>query len=88
MRGSSTTAVAAFAPQCATVWRSTASAFAWIVWSIVVKRSVPCRSAVALMMSIARPNGSRTIVCLPGFPARRLSYSTSSPASPLLSVPA
>ena len=46
--GSSTTAVAAFAPQCATVWRSTASAFAWIVWSIVVNRSAPFCSGARL----------------------------------------
>ena len=33
--GSSTIAVALFAPHFATVWRSTCSAFAWIVWSSV-----------------------------------------------------
>ena len=38
--------------------------------------------------SIARPNGSRTIVCLPFLPVRLRLYCTSSPPRPLLSVPA
>jgi hypothetical protein len=68
--------------------RSTDSAFAWIVWSIVVKRSRPARAGVALTTWIARPDGVRTIVCLPVLPVSCLSYSTSRPPSPLLSVPA
>ena len=41
VRGSSTTAVAPFACHFETVSRSTASAFAWIVWSIVRTTSSP-----------------------------------------------
>ena len=39
--GSSTIAVACFAPHCVIVWRSTCSAFAWIVWSSVRNTALP-----------------------------------------------
>ena len=88
MCGSSTIAVALFAPHWRTVWRRISSAFAWIVWSIVRKTLCPSRSGVWLTTSIARPNGSLTIVSLPGVPESFLSSWSSRPARPWLSTPA
>ena len=64
--------------------RSTCSAFAWIVWSSVVNTSRPSTSGVELTTSSARPNGSRTIVWLPGLPESFLSYADLEPLEPLV----
>ena len=86
--GSRTIALASFARQSFTVWRSTCSACAWMMWSIVVCTSAPSRTARDLTMSIGRPNGSSTCVCTPGLPESCELYCSSSPPSPLSSVPA
>ena len=70
MCGSSTIAVALLAPDDATVWRRTCSAFDWIVWSSVSRTARPSRGAVSFTTSIARPSGSFTIVSLPALPVR------------------
>ena len=88
VRGSRTIAVPSAACHFATVERSTDSTFAWSVWSSVRKTSRPGCSGVELTTSIVRPNGSRTIVSLPGLPARERSRPSSSPAMPVLSMPA
>src|SRR5258708_21410415 len=67
--GSSTIAVPDCAPHFDTVARSTCSAFAWIVWSIVVKTSAPSCTGDELITLIERPVASRTTVCLPEWPA-------------------
>jgi len=71
-----------------TVSRSTVSAFAWMWWSIVRWTSRPSRSGCDSSTSIARPNGSLTIVLLPALPARTPSSACSTPARPALSTPA
>ena len=86
--GSSTIAVALFARHCETVWRSTCSAFAWIVWSSVRKTALPGRAGVTRSILIGRPNGSRTTICSPSRPLRLESSENSRPVSPLLSTPA
>ena len=88
MRGSITIAAAPLAPNCFTVWASTCSAFAWIWWSIVRVTFFPGRSGRDVTTSIARPNGSFTIVSDPARPDSVLSSERSSPSSPWLSVPA
>ena len=86
--GSITTAVAALAPHRRTVSCSTSSAFAWICWSIVSRTLFPGVSGLVSTTSSARPNGSFTIVWLPGLPASVPSSERSSPSRPLLSRPA
>ena len=88
MYGSITTAVAALAPHRRTVSCSTSSAFAWIWWSIVSRTLFPGVSGLVSTTSSARPNGSFTIVWLPGLPASVPSSERSSPSRPLLSSPA
>ena len=88
MCGSSTIAVALLAPDDATVWRSTCSAFDWIVWSSVSRTARPSRGATSFTTSIGRPTGSLTIVSLPGLPFRVRSSWSSIPARPRLSTPA
>ena len=69
--GPCTTAVAARAPQRRTVSWSTSSAFAWISRSIVSRTLLPGVSGFVSTTSSARPNGSFTIVWLPGLPGER-----------------
>ena len=68
VRGSSTTAVAPFACHVDTVCRRTASAFAWIVWSIVRYASRPSRSGRRSRTSITLPSASITRVSPPDVP--------------------
>ena len=86
--GSSTIAVASFAPHLATVERSTCSAFAWIVWSSVRNTFFPSRAGFSFSIEMTCPSGSRTTVSSPGLPVSCVFSSSSSPASPLLSTPA
>src|SRR5207244_517568 len=64
VRGSSTIALALFAAHLRTVARSTSSAFAWMPWSSVRKRSRPGTSRRCPTTAITRPAGSLTTVCL------------------------
>ena len=72
MRGSRTIAVASFAPQCATVRRSTCSAFCWIVWSSVRTRSLPSLLRPRLEDVDRRPARILDDRLLPGLAAQRL----------------
>jgi hypothetical protein len=50
------------------VWRSTVSACAWIVWSIVSVTLFPSRTGVEEITWTARPSGVFSTVWVPGLP--------------------